>query len=1231
MGALEPVVATLVADIAQFKASMAEAKASMEELGASADTADAEGKLGAIGAAGSQAGKDVKLGAEDAVAGLGGVSTAAKDAEGAARSTESATKDLGTAAENTGGKLSGGLSGGLSKLGGILSNTGIPGVTSLGEGLARTSEEADKMGSSAGSLFTSFAGVGKIATLGLGVAFAGAAVEGLHLADNMQQATTAIANSAGISTTAANNIGKAFLSTAGQSEFSGVQMAQAFSQVAGQLKSTQGSALTAAQSLQVMNAAGDLATAKQTSLASATTTVAAAMQAFQLKAKDASDVSDILFNASNATGQSVSSLGAALDKVKTKLGGMAPPIGQLAGLLVDMTNHGETGRAAMASLTTTFTTFLKPAAAVATAQNNLKAATDQLPPSLKALAVQVQNGTLSSQAATKAAQGMGTAQAALFTQFVSANTAVTTAGDAAAKLGISVTTASGQMKPMSAIIGELHAKIAGMTTAQATAELTALGFGNASAKLVTTIQAGSAAYDKATAAATKMGAAHAAAAKQAATFKTEMETLKATAEDLLTQFGQELLPVLTTVAGAFEHATSFIVKSKAALIALGVLVGGPLAVVIGAFIIQSIQKLISFVTDAGSTVAQFGSKLRDLTQPATQAGETVTKTGDAVGTSVEEMATNADTAAGTFAGAMSTMGEAADALQGTVAAAMTAIEADIAAASANLSATVTEVTTGTSGASGALGGAGVTGAAGAAGASGAAGTVSSAGTSSIFEPAVVALQGAATSLEAAAASLKEAAGTTETAAGDTSAAAADTTTVAADMATTDANDASLGAADSADAKSAAGALDTAAGTLDSAGEKLSLSGGAGVAGGAAGAEGAAAGGAAVAGGAAEEAAVGGGIASGFLTAAKGAAGPAIGGLIAVQLYNAFLEKPLGKKIGTDAASALGDAGTGAAIGASFGSVIPGLGTLFGAAVGAAIGAAYASRNNAGHPAPEGTRQVGGTTGPGIKYGEGRGGGGQTPATPPPTPAQQDRAKDSTLQKQIAVMNLLNGNVAAAKAQDGVNSAQYKAAVNAVNTTSEKYLPSLGKDTSLAGVKLQMFAVSEVIGQLKTSAHSDQVYGNSQLEGAQKAVTKLEGEAMTEKTGGASKAAIDLTNQQLVEAKGHLADIKSVVADGTNAQHQIKSDTAHLATLEGLAGTMSKVNSDTSALHGDLTGVKSDTSDIHTALTGGVHTDLTSLHTDLTGVHSDLTGNGISISKLPSQTTKATGVLSLVLS
>ena len=109
------------------------------------------------------------------------------------------------------------------------------------------------------------------------------------------------------------------------------------------MKATEGATLDTTQAITLMNVAGDLATAKQISLNTATSTLAATMQAFQMPVKDASDATD--FNAANSsTGQGVDAVGAALDKMRSKLGDTSPPLGALASLMVDMTDNGITGR-----------------------------------------------------------------------------------------------------------------------------------------------------------------------------------------------------------------------------------------------------------------------------------------------------------------------------------------------------------------------------------------------------------------------------------------------------------------------------------------------------------------------------------------------------------------------------------------------------------------------------------------------------------------------------------------------------------------------------------------------------------------------------------------------------------------------------------------------------------------------------------------------------------------------
>jgi hypothetical protein len=94
------------------------------------------------------------------------------------------------------------------------------------------------------------------------------------------------------------------------------------------------------------------------------------------------------------------------------------------------------------------------------------------------------------------------------------------------KLGLSFETSQGQLVPVASIIAQVGPLIKGMGAAQATAMLQSIGFGSASAKLVSTIQAGPAVFLADEAAVTKAGSAHDAAAKQSHTLGVEFKTLK---------------------------------------------------------------------------------------------------------------------------------------------------------------------------------------------------------------------------------------------------------------------------------------------------------------------------------------------------------------------------------------------------------------------------------------------------------------------------------------------------------------------------------------------------------------------------------------------------------------------------------------------------------------------------------------------------------------------------------
>lgn len=381
--------------------------------------------------------------------------------------------------------------------------------------------EVDDLSKGGASNFEKLATVGKAALLGVA---AGAAVvigASVDLAEKFQGTVTSIAASGDISVGTAQKIGDAFLGTAGATIYSGQQIGTAFAAVAGQVKLLNGGVLNAKAALDVMRPSMDLAEASGTSLSSATSDIASTLQAFGLQITSSPLVSNVLFNAARQTGTSVDSLSSALDKARAKMGTAAPSVQQLGGLLVDLTQHGETGRAAMTSLGSAFTGIIKPTKDVFEAQ----------------LAA-----------------------------------------------GVSFINTKGALDPLSQILGEVAPKIANMGNAQAAAYLQTLGFGSASAKLVDTIKAGPAVLDRYTASVSKSGSAHAAAEKQSQTLSHQLETLKAQFEDYATILGEKLIPILERVAASVAKLVDWFTKHKDVAIALALVIGGVLVVAIGAAI-----------------------------------------------------------------------------------------------------------------------------------------------------------------------------------------------------------------------------------------------------------------------------------------------------------------------------------------------------------------------------------------------------------------------------------------------------------------------------------------------------------------------------------------------------------------------------------------------------------------------------------------------------------------------
>lgn len=320
----------------------------------------------------------------------------------------------------------------------------------------------------------------------VGGTVAAAAIEigkrSVEAAQQYQQSTAVLAAHANISQQAADAVGKAFLSTAGDTTFSAQQMMEAFAPVAGQFSMLQGHALNAADSLTIMKASTDLAEASGSSLDETTKALANVMVTYHMNVSQASNASDILFNTSRLTGVGVSEVAQSVDRLKSRLGVAAPSLGDTATLMAELSSHGVSGSRGIMLVNTAMNTIL----------GNSKNTSDELK-----------------------------------------------------KLGINVYDSSGKFVGMKTVIEELGPKLNGMTDAQRKQAETALFGASAGAVMDGVLRDGTGVWDSYAEKINEAGAAHENAEKMDATFQGSLEKLEAAVKDAGISLGTALLPVVT--------------------------------------------------------------------------------------------------------------------------------------------------------------------------------------------------------------------------------------------------------------------------------------------------------------------------------------------------------------------------------------------------------------------------------------------------------------------------------------------------------------------------------------------------------------------------------------------------------------------------------------------------------------------------------------------------------------
>ncbi len=496
----------------------------------------------------------------------------------------------------------------LTKLGNTGASWGIPFAASL-EKMGHQFDAAQ----SKGDKFTSaMSSLGKLTLVGGAVGGVAVAAEAVKLGEAYETAQAKIQTATGVDKRSAEELTHAFGATAGQFVVSGQEMETAYAGVSGQLKLTEGHALGVAEAMKFSTAANDLSEASGEGLDASYKALAGTMQAFHVEAGKAAATSDELYNVSKNLDVPISQVETATARLHSRLGDLAPSLGDIGGLMTALGSHGVQGSRGLQVVNTAFQTLVgnsKPTSEV-----------------LKAL-------------------------------------------------GVNVFDQQGHFIGLQSVIGQLQPKLAGLTQQQRLfAEQTLFGKGAAEI-MGQVIQAGVPAFDHATHAATQLGTAHAGAERQSKTLHNEVEKLGSAAKTLGGDFGQILVPDLDKTAHALAEGIEWIVKHKAAAEALGLVITGVLGAAVAVYaeqkavkfasatknMIDDMGKLVQGIkTGSGAIVGHFGEQEKAAADAASEVRKQTGAASDAVATEAQKVGASAGEVDGSFAGTSAAASKAAD-------------------------------------------------------------------------------------------------------------------------------------------------------------------------------------------------------------------------------------------------------------------------------------------------------------------------------------------------------------------------------------------------------------------------------------------------------------------------------------------------------------------------------------------------------------------------------------------
>jgi hypothetical protein len=1036
---------------------------------------------------------------------------------------EDAEKDLSKTSSHIGSTFK--------SLGESLANWGIPFSNSIGK-IGSKIDEAESKSKKMGQTLSTVGGL----ALGVGaVGFAAVAAESVHLASGLQAADSQIASHENISVKAADRIGKAFQDTAGTSIFSANTMAESFGPVSGVLAQVEGHALTVSQSLGFVKQAGELAEATNSNLGSTTSTLASIMQGFQVPLKGVTGLTNDLFNTSRITGVGIDSLGSVIDRLKARLGVAAPTVGDLSTLLVDLNEHGVQGSRGLLVVNSAITKLLSsvPAvdAATAKAANTLatkltsatataNTAAESLASAQEAAATRVSNAQLKLQQEQERIASSTTAGSPTVAQQIAlqnAQRAVSTAQEAAAT---SVQKAQERLATTQAKVNTLQASAGTSTNLQVQAmQQLGLQVYNTAGKFVgmssviaqlsprlhqmtqeqqlaTLTQIFGASASKALLDTVLAGPAAYDKASRAvrdsstahAGAEKQAETLKRQAQLLGATLVDEGDKLGTWLIPKLEDLAKWTEKDVEWMTKHKV-IAEAFAVAIGSVLALAVG---AFVVNTGAKFLKF---LDTAAGNIGKLGSAVSGNTGKLKAAEDQQAADAQAASDKIAAAQQEIADAAQTAAGNVTESMDNLATSLDTLSQTIAGTLDKT-----------------------GASFAVLDTSSSSAEAAVDEAMTGMTAVVdeqsgliiVTNERTAASfalIPEAA----------EAAAAKTALAQGALGASAVVPAGARAAELAAAKTSTAGLSDLRAAPEAALEPAELT---------------------TAGTTIGE------TSTGLMTAAA----PAIGGLIAVQLYNSFAEKDVGKVIGTKAASVIGDVGTGAAIGAGIGSVVPVIGTGIGTVAGGIIGGIISQRadfaiiknDNAfkARDARENARNE--KIIAAAKLANRTTGGSMT----------GELARDSTLQKQSGVLANLQAAVVAAKDADGTNSANYKTALQNLYTTEAQWLPGLAKSVDLTKVNDVITAANAKLG--RDQATYSRLGGAAAVGPLTTQLAGLKAQLASEKAAGASEGTLLTTQASITATNAHLRDLKDTAA-------RIAKDQTAVTNAGILRSEMEKVN------------------------------------------------------------------------